>query len=211
MWQDLAAHGIQPFGNPSQVDTRVREVEQALGQVCGAIAAAAAGSGTGLERARSLRAKPAAGGKSLYECLNQLIHYWYCCAAARHLLTWDYSDVEIRPTGTDNRSNDKDAVDVSGTAPTGVEILGEVFCVSTSLWPEKLRKSYNKLMKPDSDARRLIFYNLDAKPKYDAKKRPGAYFLSINTSGAIALACPTDPRPLTGIAPLDGSDVITVI
>jgi hypothetical protein len=22
-----------------------------------------------------------------YECLNQLIHYWYCCAAGKHLTT----------------------------------------------------------------------------------------------------------------------------
>ena len=75
-----------------------------------------------------------------------------------------------------------------------------MFCVSTSLWPEKLRKSYKKLMKLDSDARRLIFYNLDAKSEYDAKKRPGAYFLAIDPAGAIRLACQTDPRPLAGIA-----------
>jgi hypothetical protein len=179
----------------------VSEVERALDQVCSAIAEAAAGVGTGLDRARSLRAKPVAGGKSLYECLNQLIHYWYCCAAARHLLTWDYSGVEIRPTGTDNWSKDTDAVDVVGTAPDGVQVLGEVFCVSTSLWPEKLRKSYKKLMKLDSDARRLIFYNLDAKPEYDPKKRLGAYFLAINATGSVTLACQTDHRSLTGIAP----------
>ena len=57
----------------------------------------------------------------------------------------------------------------------------------------------------------LISYNADERPEYDAKKRPGAYFLLINTVGTIALARQTNPRPLTGIAPSDGSDVIVGI
>ena len=123
MWQDFAAHGIQLFRTSIQVQTRLRDLDQALDQVCVAIAQAASKSGTGLERARSLRARPTEAGKSLYECLNQLIHYWYCCAAALHLLNSHYTNVEIRPTATDSRSKDKHAVDVAATAPDGVQVL----------------------------------------------------------------------------------------
>src|SRR5687767_1169436 len=110
MWQELAKHGVQAFPTTESVRERISQVERGLADLCAAIAAAAGRHDiSGIERARSLRAKPASGGKSLYECLNQLIHYWYCCAAASYLLSLGYRDLRTRPTAEESTSDENNA------------------------------------------------------------------------------------------------------
>lgn len=202
MWQQLAKHGVQPFSTDTAVRARMTEVEQGLAELCTAIATAAARKDlSGIERARSLRAKPADGGKSLYECLNQLIHYWYCCAAASHLLRLGYTELRTRPTAEENASDDNDAFDVVASHPDGIFVVGEVFCVSSGLWPIKVKKTAAKLMKAPTDSFRLVYYNREAKDPYRAR-RQGLLFFGVSApTGEVELVCSTDKRGLPGIAP----------
>jgi hypothetical protein len=178
------------------------EVERGLEQLCTAISATAGRQDlSGIERARSLRSKPTKGGKSLYECLNQLIHYWYCCAAASHLLQLGYTELDMRPTAEESTSNNKNSFDIRACHPTGVRVVGEVFCVSSALWPEKVRKTASKLMKAPSRSRRLIYYNLEAKETYGAERK-GLFFLGVAApKGGVQLVCSTETRFLPGISP----------
>lgn len=206
MWQELSKHGVQHFSTSTASRERMAEVERALAQLCTAIAAKAGRQDQpGIERAISLRTKPATGGKSLYECLNQLIHYWYCCAAASHLLQLGYTELHARPTAADNTSNDNDAFDLKARHPDGISVVGEVFCVSPVLWPEKVRKTAANLMKAPPDSLRLIYYNREAKETYGAK-RQGLFFFGIEAStGDVKLVCSTDKRVLPGIVSPDHS------
>ena len=207
LWQERAADGKQAFRDARAVSARIRELDRAFDGLCIEIGKAvrkqagqrSSKSGDGLARARALRAKPAAGGKSLYECLNQLIHYWYCCAAARHLCHNGYTDLVVRPTAVDSGGGNDKAYDLSAVSPEGTCVIGEVFCVSPSLFAAKLAKTYDKLDRNKSGARRLIFYNHDVGKQPSVKRRPQAYFLSIAQTGAVQLVNATDARPLTGI------------
>jgi len=202
MWQELAKHGVQFFETDTSVRERISELERALAELCTAIAAAAGRHDlSGIERARSLRARPTNGGRSLYECLNQLIHYWYCCAAASYLLRLGYCDLRMRPTAEESTSDHNDAFDVLASHPDGVKIVGEVFCVSSGLWPMKVKKAVTKLMSAPPDFLRLIFYNREAKETYRAR-RQDIYFLGVGAPmGDVELVCATDGRVLPGIAP----------
>jgi hypothetical protein len=172
MWQALAAHSRQRFHADAELASRASDLEQALSELCFAIARET-GDATkgGLQRALALRSRPAAGGKSHYECINQLIHYWYCCAAARHLLSMGFPEIVMRPTGHDNAADgEEDAFDLDGTHPQLGRLVGEVFCVSEALWDSKMGKTRRKL--EDSDAPiRAAFYNVEAKPKYRPKMK----------------------------------------
>lgn len=201
MWQELAKHGVQSFATATSARKRMAEVERGLGELCTAIASVAARRDlSGIERARSLRAKPTSGGKSLYECLNQLIHYWYCCAAASYLLRLGYGDLLTRPTAEESTSDENDAFDILASHPDGVTIVGEVFCVSSGLWPIKMKKTARKLSAAPPNSLRLIFYNLEVKEAYRAK-RQGLFFFGIGApAGDVELVCSTDQRKLPGIA-----------
>jgi hypothetical protein len=178
------------------------KVERGLAELCMAIASAAARQDLrGIELALSLRAKPATGGKSLYECLNQVIHYWYCCAAAVYLLRLGYRGLHVRPTAEESTSAKNDAFDIIASHSTGVTIVGEVFCVSPSLWPAKVRKAVKKMTAAAPASRKLVFYNREAKEAYCAK-REGVFFLGVRVpSGEVELVCTTDARGLPGITP----------
>src|SRR4051794_37424660 len=124
MWQELSSHGVQPFSNLDAALGRKAEVEAALASLCSAIALAAGDRAkAGIERARAIRARPVGGGKSLYECLNQLVHYWYCCAGAAHLLRSGYVDIRTRPTAEDSVSDTNDAFDIVARHPDGVSVV----------------------------------------------------------------------------------------
>lgn len=62
--------------------------------------------------------------------------------------------------------------------PDGVTIVGEVFCVSSGLWPTKMKMTATKLIKAPPDALRLIFYNREARKTYRAK-RQGFFFFGV--------------------------------
>lgn len=175
MWQQLSAHGLQRFSNANQVGARQKELERALSELCNAIAKETGNKKlSGLNRARALRSRPATGGKSHYECLNQLIHYWYCCAAAAYLLRRGFTQLRIRPTGHDNANDLGD--DESNGTPYDIRarhkrfgrIVGEVFCVSKALWPQKMAKTRTKLANSKA-ALRAVFYNMESKPAYKPK------------------------------------------
>lgn len=209
MWQKFASQGACSFQTVAELQTRMSEIDTALGQLCAEIVTMVSSAGPALLRVRALRTKPAADHKSVYECLNQIIHYWYCCAAAKHLIQHGYTDLRLLPTAVDNAPKGRTGYDIQARSPEDIQIIGEVFCVSEGLWGDKIRKSYKKLARDESGARRLIFYNCEAKDHYTAKRRPGAYFLTIVApSGDVRLACATDARPLAGISPiLRGSSI----
>lgn len=201
-WQQLASQGRCPFASLAEIQSRMAQIETALDGLCAEIVTVVGGVGAALMRARALRIKPAEPShKSLYECLNQIIHYWYCCAAGRHLIEHGYTQLWMRPTAADSNPAGEVGYDIQAQSPDGIQIIGEVFCVSEGLWPQKMKDTYKKLSDDKSEARRLIFYNCEAKQHYKAK-RAGAYFLTIAApSGDVSLACATDSRPLAGVSP----------
>jgi hypothetical protein len=193
MWQTLSAHGVQCFDSVEQIDERKRQVSEALSDLCDEVARIAGDVGrSGIDRARALRAKPEAGGKSPYECLNQLVHYWYCCAAARHLGQNDYANIQVRPTGHDNVPTDNGdgqpiperVFDIEARHPSFGRVVAEVFCVSPALWPEKMRKTRNSLKYESADAR-FIYYNLEVKHSYSPKMDRLAVFGVIAGTGDV--------------------------
>jgi hypothetical protein len=200
MWQKLAAQGREEFQNTSALDQRMLELEAALDALC--LDFARVGSNqemSGLERARQLRAKPVDHGKSLYECLNQLIHYWYCCAAGKHLMTCGCTALVMHPTAENSGSKEKHTFDLEACASDGAHVIAEVFCVSEALWPAKMRKTLKKVLAAEGNPHRLIFYNLEAKPTYPTKKA-GVYIFGVEIgSGAVSPVCCTDPRRRIGL------------
>jgi hypothetical protein len=184
MWQELAKHGLQIFSTEEELRTRMKQVDTAVGQLCDRIVESAARTHLqGIERAVSLRAKPDDGGKSLYECLNLLVHYWYCCAAGLHLFGMGYTRLEMRPTAKDNVATGRDVYDIVAFTQRSQAVVAEVFCVSTALWPTKMSKTLKKLQNAPSECLRFVYYNLEAKPKYRSK-RDGISFYSISTPSA---------------------------
>ena|SRR5690606_20397999 len=175
MWQKLSADGVQFFRTEADLSTRVHELERALSELCHLISIEMGDSNfSGLERARALRSRPASGGKSHYECINQLIHYWYCCAAAKHLLSEGFTSLVMRPTGHDNATDlgDTEAnggpYDIEAHHAQFGEIAAEVFCVSQALWRQKMSKTLAKLAQSPASVR-AVFYNAETKPKYRPK------------------------------------------
>jgi hypothetical protein len=213
MWQKFASQGACSFQTVAELQAQMNDIDAALGQLCSEIVTIVSGAGPALLRVQALRTKPAEPGhKSVYECVNQIMHHWYCCAAAKHIIQHGYSDLRLLPTAVDNAPKGRTGYDIQGRSPEGIQIIGEVCCVSQGLWNGKIRKTYKKLSRDESGARRLIFYNCEAKSHYTAKKRPGAYFLTIaSPSGDVRLACATDRRPLSGISPFQaGSAMVDV-
>jgi len=175
MWQTLAAHGIQAFKSIDEIAARRQQLERALAELCVVISRETGDlSKGGLERARALRSKPASGGKSHYECINQLIHYWYCCASAHYLLNSGFGSLVMRPTGHDNATDlgDDERVpgpyDIEAAHPSRGKLVAEVFCVSEALWTQKMGKTREKLKESPAPIR-AVFYNVDAKPTYQSK------------------------------------------
>lgn len=204
MWQVLAAHGRQEFQNACELDHRMRELEAALDALCLDFARVSSNQAmSGLERARQLRAKPIDHGKSLYECLNQLIHYWYCCAAGKHLMSCGCTALVMHPTAENSGSKEQHTFDLDACVSNGGHVIAEVFCVSEALWPQKMSKTIKKVLKADGDPHHLIFYNGEAKPAYPTKKA-GIYIFAIDAgSGAVSPVFCTDPRRLTDLWPGD--------
>jgi len=197
MWQELARHGVQHWGDVRAVAQRKTELEGALDQLCQVIAAEAGASHKlAIERARALRSKPATGGKSPYECLNQLVHYWYCCRAAEFLLHAGYQGLQARPTAHDNVRAKTEAergrpFDIEAIHPSRGSLVAEVFCVSEALWTQKMLETRARLQS-SSAACRAVFYNLEAKPAYQPKMENVAVF-GIDRRGAVSLLCSTYP------------------
>jgi hypothetical protein len=192
MWQEFARHGLQTFADEGELRTRINQLDSATGELCDSIAQAASRLDLqGIERAVSLRSKPSGGGKSLYECLNQLIHYWYCCAGGLHLFGLGYVTVQMRPTAEDNVSAEGGAYDLVAFSPSKPTVDAEVFCVSKALWPTKMSKTLKKLESAPSEHLRFIYYNLESKPTYRSK-RDGISFYGISSpSTAVTLIYPT--------------------
>jgi len=195
MWQEFAAHGSQKFESIKAVDERLQDLEEALAELCLVISRETGNiEASGIFRARTLRAKPEAGGKSHYECVNQLIHYWYCCAASKFLLNEGYQNLIVRPTGHDNikqlddESNDG-PYDIEAIHPEIGRIVGEVFCVSEALWRQKIGKTCKKLIK-SSAKKRFVFYNIEAKRTYQCKTNEIAIY-GISTTLNVELVCST--------------------
>lgn len=195
-WQALAGHGVQDIPCVDTLVSRIAEVEAGMEEVCVAVARVASNSAMPpLHRIRSLRAKQSGGHKSLYECLNQLTHYWYCCVAARHLFSLGCSNVRIRPTGADSHSKEGDAFDVVAEHPSGAKVVAEVFCVAPSLWQKKSTSTLRKLVAWRGDALRVVYYNLECKPKYTTLS-PGIRFFGITADGEVQLVCSTEARAM---------------
>jgi hypothetical protein len=166
-----------------------------LEQVCNELARVVSDQGMpALQRIRSLRSKSQGGHKSLYECLNQLTHYWYCCVAARHLFSLGCTGIRMRPTGADNHAVEGDAFDVVAIHPSGERVFAEVFCVSPSLWQTKVSSTVKKLNAWPTNALRVIYYNLECKPSYRTNSA-GFHFFGITApAGEVQLVCSTDLR-----------------
>ena len=194
MWQQLAAHGLQTFASVEAIEARAAELEKALASLCLVISAETGNVNvSGLQRARDLRSKPSTGGKSHYECINQLIHYWYCCAAARFLLQSGCRDLKMRPTAHDNMSDPDskrsgDPSDVEACHRALGQICAEVFCVSPSLWNQKMADTRKKL-RGSTAAIRAAFYNVDAKPAYKAKMQGFVVFGIHSPTGQVDEIC----------------------
>jgi hypothetical protein len=191
MWQALSAHGVQTFATNAEIAARAQELEHALSELCLTISRETGDVSTsGLERARALRSRPDVGGKSHYECINQLIHYWYCCAAAKHLLRKGFTSLTMRPTGHDNATDLGDDERTSG--PYDLEarhyrlgtLAGEVFCVSGALWPQKMAKTRAKLASSSASVR-AVFYNVEAKPNYSPQMERLVVFGIESPSGTV--------------------------
>jgi len=192
MWQDLASEGRLEIADRATINDKRREIESALSDLCLDIAVQAGDINlTGIARAKALRSKPAAGGKSSYECLNQLLHYWYCCAGASFLLDSGFGNLVMRPTGHDNMNEGHlSAYDLEAKHPEYGDLVGEVFCVSRALWRQKIDATRGKLATSDADIQ-VIFYNAEAKPAYVPKSTWPAIF-TIDVSGPVVrrLHCP---------------------
>jgi hypothetical protein len=184
MWQEFAKHGLQTFSEEEELRTRMQQINVAIGRMCDRIAETAARTELqGIQRAISLRSKPEGGGKSLYECLNQLIHYWYCCAAGLHLFDIGYTTLHMRPTAEDNVSTESDVYDVVAFGEGSQTVVAEVFCVSTSLWSFKMSRTLKKLQNAPAECLRFVYYNLESKPKYRSK-RYGISFYGVSSPSA---------------------------
>lgn len=172
MWQKLSAEGKLQLRSSTSVEQKFASLEKALSELCIVISRETGNTAlSGFERARALRSKPDAGGKSHYECINQLIHYWYCCAGATYLFGKGFRNLIMRPTGHDNVSGDdtgEGPFDLEADHPIHGRLVAEVFCVSQGLWPEKMRKTRIKLSASSAEIR-CIFYNSEAKPSYRPK------------------------------------------
>jgi hypothetical protein len=194
-WQLLAGHGVQDIACADAIARRLQEVEAGLEQVCNQLARVVSDQDMlPLQRIRSLRSKPQIDHKSLYECINQLTHYWYCCVAAQHLISLGCTDVRMRPTGTDSHSAEGDAFDVVASHPSGTRVIAEVFCVSPSLWQTKVANTVAKLKSWPNDALRLVYYNQECKPSFRPKST-GFHFFGITApTGEVQLVCSTDQR-----------------
>lgn len=171
-WQVLSAEGKLQLRSSADVELKFAALEQALSELCMVISRETGNTVlSGFDRARALRSKPDAGGKSHYECINQLIHYWYCCAAAKYLFDKGFENLVMRPTGHDNVAEDEATegpFDLEADHPEHGRLVAEVFCVSQGLWAEKMRKTRSKLSKSSAEIR-CIFYNSEAKPSYRPK------------------------------------------
>lgn len=169
MWQELSAEGKLRLRSSAHVELKFVALEQALSELCMVISRETGNAFlSGFDRARALRSKPDAGGKSHYECINQLIHYWYCCAGATYLFGKGFENLVMRPTGHDNVADDQTTegpFDLEADHPEHGRLVAEVFCVSQGLWAEKMRKTRIKLSKSSAEIR-CIFYNSEAKPRY---------------------------------------------
>jgi hypothetical protein len=84
--------------------------------------------------------------------------------------------MRVRPTGHDNATDlgdsetDRGPYDIVASHPKIGRIAAEVFCVSRTLWREKMAKTRVKLKKSKSIVR-IVFYNEEAKPKYKPKMK----------------------------------------
>jgi hypothetical protein len=194
LWQVLSGHGLQRFSTGEEISRRQRLVERGLEQVCSGIAGVVSDSNApAILRVRDLRSKALDGGKSLYECLNQLIHYWYCCSAALHLVSCGYTDIRMRPTGAENVDGDRGAYDLEAFHPSEAPVIAEVFCVSRSLWEKKKSGSIKKLAASATGVLRSIYYNEECKPALKARI-PGFRFYGVTAhSGNVRLICDTNP------------------
>lgn len=140
-WQEFVTHGVEAFGDALLLKNRQDLIESALGGLCDEIARTATKEGLcGLERAKSLRTRPAEDRKSLYECLNQLIHYWYCCAAGIHLYSRGYENIVLRPTGTYSKSKKNDHYDIVAAHLGDKKLLERYFASQRSSGRQKCRK-----------------------------------------------------------------------
>lgn len=194
-WQLLAGHGVQEIASADAIARRLQEVEAGLEQICNELARVVSDQEMPpLQRIRSLRSKPQVGHKSLYECLNQLTHYWYCCVAARHLISIGCTGIRMRPTGADNHAVEGDAFDIVASHPSGARVLAEVFCVSPSLWQAKVANTVSKLKTWPTDALRVVYYNHECKPIYRTKSTGFHFFGVTAPTGEVQLICSTDQR-----------------
>jgi hypothetical protein len=200
-WQEFVTHGVEAFGDALLLKNRQDLIESALGGLCDEIARTATKEGLcGLERAKSLRTRPAEDRKSLYECLNQLIHYWYSCAAGIHLYSRGYENIVLRPTGTYSKSKKNDHYDIVAAHLRGQKVVGEVFCVSEVFWSTKMQKTKAKLNKhAPVQSRRLIYYNTEAR-KAPYSPRTGRFVIfGISPAGSVELISSTENRLTPGL------------
>jgi hypothetical protein len=205
MWQVLATHGRQEFQSVSELEQRMRNLESALDDLCLDVARVSSDQKmSGLERARQLRAKPVDEGKSLYECLNQLIHYWYCCAAGKYLMTCGCTKLVMHPTAENSGSKGEHAFNLGAYTGDGTRVIAEVFCVSEALWQAKMRKTIKKVLEAGNEPHRVIFYNREAKLVYPTRKA-GVYIFAIDVAsgGGVSPICCTEPRRLIDLWPGD--------
>ena len=197
MWQDVASHGRQEFQNLADLEIRMEEVERALTALCLGFAKVSSDTlRSGLVRALDLRAKPARKkGKSLYEGLNQLIHYWYCCAAAKYLLAQGCIELVVHPTGHDSGSKETPNYDIAAKTSDGMSLIAEVFCVSSGLFNSKVGKTLEKFDKADDTVHRIIFHNQVDGRTLGARSRE-LYVFSIEAeSGQVTPVLCTESRP----------------
>jgi len=213
MWQALVAHGMQRFDSVEQIEERMRQVDSALSELCFEISRITGDIGlSGFERARALRTKPEVGGKSPYECVNQLIHYWYCCAAARHLVGNGYIEIQVQPTGHDNVPDDEGdegqarerVFDLEARHPSIGLLVAEVFCVSVALWPQKMNKTRKNLSDSTADVR-LVYYNREAKQSYCPKMERIGVFGVIARTGEVQQIFARFSRQVPGVAAQPGA------
>jgi hypothetical protein len=197
-WQDLASSSVVTFQDVDTLSEKKLAVEAALLDLTNEIVRIAGAEGkSGLSRALDLRSRPRAGHKSAYECLNQLIHYWYCCSAGHHLFDLGARTLEMRPTGHGSKASDGEhGFDIAVRQNQELLICAEVFCVSAALWGQKIAKTAKKLVTAKNvpaTAYRLIYCNEQGAQR-KCTELPGVIVCSIQPSGAIQLVRSNDQR-----------------
>jgi len=196
LWSDLISEGTILFTNKEQLLNKRIELVRACDELKADIRKICQSDDTSLNSLIAIKTKSGTQ-KSSYEGINQLAHYWYCVAAALRLFDIGCTNIEI----TGGSENNESKGDVVATKPDGSLIVGEVYCVSSALWPTKTLKEIKKLSSLGGNVEKFIFYNIEAKSNYSSKSKDIAFYGCDRNSSEINLMYYKDSNNNSNLVP----------